>query len=180
MLAPLLVILAALYLAIAIVMAARRRADYSHRRHTISELGETGSRDEAVVGYGVFLPVGLVVAAAAVLAGGTWPAAGPAAAIAAGYCVAALFPCDPGSPFDGSWKQGLHNLGGGIQYVGGALSLLALGEDSVLFRVAGFGVFAAVPFVSFPGPFRGAVQRIAEILLFASSAAALYLVSAPN
>lgn len=175
MLPVFLIVAAGIYLAITMSVAAARRADYSHRRHTISELGEKGARDGLAVSLGVFLPVGLATAAAALLAGATWPVAGPAGAIAAGYLVASLFPCDPGSPFSGTGRQAIHNAGGGVQYVGGVLALLTLGDAiGAPFRWAGFAVFAALLFISFPGPYRGLAQRVAETVLFAAAAAALY------
>jgi hypothetical protein len=165
---PIATILAALYLALAVVYFGQRKPGYSHFRHTISELGEVGSADGQQVSWGVFLPVGLVCLLVAGLVG---PARTPqlvlAASIATGYVVAAIFPTDPGSPMSGTWRQALHNLGGGVQYLGGTLALFWLAESfGVGFRVAGFVVGAALLLVSFPHPARGLVQRIAETCLF--------------
>lgn len=164
-------------LLVAVFVFGRRRAGYSHVRHTISELGEVGARDQRRVGWGVFLPVGLGCLVLSVLASS---ASGPppvvagmrllAASLAAGYLVAALFPCDPGSPLQGSWRQGIHNLGGGAEYVGGAASLVVLaptlGQAALgAAAVVGLGTIA----LSIPGtPGRGAVQRVVETVLVAA------------
>lgn len=115
-----------MFLTIAVLGWARRRPGYQHARDTISELGEARAADSRPVSLGTFLPVGLVMLGVAAL---TREIAGPSAVLAAcigtGYAVAALFPCDPGSPLSGSLR---HNFGGGIEYVGGALALFGLGE----------------------------------------------------
>jgi hypothetical protein len=164
-------------LLICIVVFGRRREGYRHARHTISELGEQGAADHGRVRWGVFLPVGLGCMAVAALAS---TATGPAGltlgarvlagSLGAGYLIAALFPCDPGSPLQGGWRQGVHNLGGGVEYVGGALGLLILSPE--LGQVASAGAVIVVLGtigVSWPGlPWRGAVQRLVESVLFGS------------
>jgi hypothetical protein len=164
-----LVLIASVYLAIAIAVLGARRPTYNHARHTISELGEFGSPYQGVVSFGVFLPVGLALAAVAVMLRPTESmAATLAACIAVGYLVAAVFPCDRGSPMSGSFRQGLHNLGGGVEYFGGAYALLRLAEThGPQFRVAGIAVGASALLISAPtGVLRGAIQRVAEALLF--------------
>ena len=170
-----LTILASALLAIAVLIGAARRPEYLHRRHTISELGERGSAFERVFSKGIFLPIGLMLAAAGLV---TLASDGPTAAlalcIAGGYVSAAFFPCDVGSPLGGSWRQGLHNLGGAVQYLGGALALLLIAEThGPVFRLTGLAVGAIAILISFPGPVRGALQRAAETLLFSSLLAAL-------
>ena len=44
-----------------------RKPNYNHWHHTISELGEVGSRLARRVNYGLFLPVGLLLWLVAVL-----------------------------------------------------------------------------------------------------------------
>jgi|CXWL01.1.fsa_nt_gi hypothetical protein len=170
MIASTLTAVVAIYLAVALTLLGKRRPAYSHARHTISELGEFGSADRSVASFGVFLPVGLALAAVALL---LQPLSQPsgllALCVAAGYLVAVAFPCDPGSPLYGSWRQTLHNLGGAIEYFGGAYALLRLGEKhGQLFRIAGFVVGGAGILICVPamGRVRGVVQRAAEACLF--------------
>ena len=162
-------------LLVAVLIGARRRPGYLHRRHTISELGERGDALERVFSSGVFLPIGLMLAAAGLITLDSNPAAAALAlCIATGYLSAAVFPCDPGSPLSGSWRQGLHNLGGAVQYMGGALSLMVIAEThAAVFRYTGMTVGAAAILISFPSPTRGAIQRAAETLLFGGLIAAL-------
>lgn len=176
------VLATATFLALAVVAFGSRRADYSHLRHTLSELGEHGGvspRDARLVSWWVFFPIGLALAGVAYLldrtAGTPRSAAALAACVAVGYLVAAIFPCDPGSPLSGSVRQGVHNLGGAVEYAGGALSLFTLARESTspqIFQAAGGVVFAALLLLSFPNPWRGLVQRIAETALFGGLALA--------
>lgn len=159
-----------LLLLTALLVFPRRRPAYSHTRHTISELGEVGSRDGRMVSLGVFLPIGLLLGAAALLAREANPnAALLAACVGVGYAVAAFFPCDPGSPLEGSARQGVHNLGGAVEYVGGTLALWRLGEvNSAGYQVAAGVVGLATVGLSLPVffPVRGLIQRVAEAALF--------------
>lgn len=175
--ALILTLLSGLGLVLALVLLARNKPGYSHWRHTISELGEEGSPDQALVSLAVFLPISVAMGIAAYLLNASLqPAAILALGLATGYFAAAIMPCDPGSPLTGSFNQGMHNLGGGIQYVAGAWALLRLGEPHGLpFRVAGFVVIAALIGLSFPQAWRGAVQRSAEACLFGGLAAAIWL-----
>ena len=174
--------LAAAYLAAGLVFFARRRPDYRHRRDTISELGETGSRDQRVVALAWFLPIGVVLLLVAGLLRSHAPATSMLAlAIAIGYLGAAAFPCDPGSPLAGSWRQSLHNLAGGVEYVGGGFALVTLARDlGAPFRIAGFVVLgAAIALTVLPSAaMRGAIQRIAELCLFGGLACAAWRVAA--
>ena len=170
-------LLASAYLVVAIVVVARGRNGYLHAKHTISELGESGAEQMRRVSYGVFLPVGITLAFVAML---QYPANSPIAAlsisIAIGYVTSALFPCDPGSPAIGSFRQTMHNLGGGVQYVGGALSLLWIAETmGPVFRGTGMLVAASAVLLSFESRFRGLVQRLAEVCLFAGLIIALWM-----
>jgi hypothetical protein len=91
-----------------------------------------------------------------------------AGVIAIGYLGAALFPCDVGSPLYGSFRQTTHNLAGGIEYVGGAICLVALGRNEPMFLVPGVVVVVATLLISgrLVAPVRGLVQRISECCLF--------------
>ena len=97
--ALILTLAAAMHLFAALLILGARRPAYSQRRHTISELGESGAPQARLVAAGVFLPIGLAMLLAAWLAhplgSGT---SALALCIAVGYLAAAAFPCDPGSP----------------------------------------------------------------------------------
>ncbi|MEM1436230.1 MAG: DUF998 domain-containing protein [Pseudomonadota bacterium] len=178
MVAALLVLIAGVYLLAAVLaVAALRGAAYSHARHTISELAEAGSEYSGKVSYGVFLPVACALAVAALLAAPfSSPVAALALSLALGYGSAALFPCDPGSPAIGSFRQGVHNLGGAAQYLGGALSLLLIAEAlGWVFRAAGLLVAGAALLLSFEGPVRGLIQRVAELCLFLGLLTAVWM-----
>ncbi len=172
MLPLLLSVFASLLLLATLVVFALRRPAYSHIRHTISELGEVGSADGRLVSLGVFLPLGLVLGGIALLRLETDVAVSQlAACLAIGYGVAAFFPCDPGSPLQGTTRQGIHNLGGAVEYVGGAMVLWKLGElNRIGYQGAAVVVGLAALGLSVPGLFsiRGLIQRIAEVILFAA------------
>lgn len=161
------------YLLIAILVFAARRPGYSHLRDTISELGEVGAAEGRRVSFGVFLPVGLGLAAYGFLVRQSTLAAANELAmlafcVAAGYVVAAFFPCDPGSPLSGSFRQGIHNLGGAVEYIGGALALFRLAEvQGEPFQLLGAIVFPAGLLLSLPqlAKVRGLIQRVAETAL---------------
>jgi len=170
MLATLATIAAASYLFIALFVLAPRKAGYSHFRHTISELGETGARDQHFVAFGLFLPVGLLLLVVALLVRtSSPPVAALALCIAVGYIGAALFPCDPGSPMSGSGRQAVHNLAGAVEYIGGGFALMAIARDSGQpFKLAGFIVLGvAIGLSILPARAgRGILQRVAETCLF--------------
>jgi hypothetical protein len=177
--ALLLTLLASGYLLTQIFVLARRTPLYSHMRDTISELGEFGAPEQRLVALGVFLPVGVVLLIVAALLRGANPlAALLALCVAIGYLTAAAFPCDPGSPLSGSPRQGIHNLGGAVEYIGGGLALVRLSETfGQAFAVAGFVVLSGAIALSIPGiaAIRGLIQRVAELCLFVSLSAAIWL-----
>lgn len=174
--------IAALYLCAGMLALAPRKPGYSHIRHTISELGETGARDQRLVAFGVFLPVGLLLPVVAGLAyADSLAVAALASCIAVGYIGAALFSCDPGSPVSGSARQALHNLAGAVEYIGGGFALTAIARDfGQPFQVAGFVVLAAaIALTVLPSAsVRGGIQRVAELCLFGGLAFALWRASA--
>lgn len=163
-----LILFCALFLSIGIALLGRRKPGYRHLHHTISELGETGAPDQKLAAYALFLPVGLILLA---LAGWHWPqpSAKLALCLACGYLGAVAFPCDPGSPLAGSWRQSLHNLAGGVQYLGSAWLMLGLAEGGTLLRAAVYVLLLLTAALSLlpPARWRGLVQRGAESLLFA-------------
>jgi len=177
----------ALYLLFGTIWAGARRAKYRHLRHTISELGEHGAPEARSVAFGLFLPVGLSCLTLAALAAvhdaqTTAPEAWRrgsallAGSLAAGYLGAWVWPCDPGCPLTGSGRQLMHNLTGGIEYLGGALALQQLSgalpldgrPASELFRgAAALVVIIAIVLGAPPlAPWRGGLQRVAEAVLF--------------
>lgn len=174
---------AVVYLAFALAVLGKRKPGYSHVVHTISELGEMGAPNARTVAWLVFFPVGLLQA---VLAGFLITSAPVVALVAAcigmGYVVAAFFPCDPGSPFSGSLRQGIHNLGGGVEYVGGGLGFLkAAGQFGGLFEVLGYAILAVAIALTVlpPVSVRGLVQRLGKLGLFGGLSALIWLSSAP-
>lgn len=170
-------IVTASYLAFGIMRLGARKPGYRHVRDTISELGEVGDPNARLVAFGLFLPVGVALGIVALLVRETAPAAGSLAlCIAIGYIVAAFAPCDRGSPLSGSTRQAVHNLGGAIEYAGGAAVLYRLAETGgTPFLVAAGAVVVAIVVISVPalGAVRGLVQRIAEAALFGGLALAL-------
>lgn len=167
-----------LYLLVGIVYFSNRRKNYSHIQDTISELGEIGAIDQRRVSYSLFLPVGVVLMLAGLHTYLTAPAshsvglASLSVSIGIGYVVAAFFPCDVGSPLSGSTRQQIHNLGGSIEYIGGALFLFNIAGilPDQGFDTIGSGVLIGSILLSVKWLFawRGLIQRIIEICLFGS------------
>jgi len=160
------------YLIAGILYYGYKKSGYDHFKHTISELGETGTPWEKQVGFGLFLPVGIGLL---VIAFTHWDheiVRGLSVCLAVGYLVAAFFPCDKGSPSSGSRKQQVHNLGGFIEYAGSIFFLVKAGEYDlgilgINFKIIGYIVIVCVIITSIPGnPVRGLAQRVAELLLF--------------
>jgi len=170
MLATSLTAIAAAYLFTTLFVLAPHKAGYSHIKHTISEIGEAGSRHQRFVAFGLFLPVGLLLLVVAYLARSASPAvAALALSIAVGYIGAALFPCDPGSPLSGSFRQAMHNFAGAVEYIGGSFALMTIARDfGQPFKLAGFIVLGmAIGLSVIPSNAgRGILQRIAEVCLF--------------
>lgn len=187
---PLFLLIAALLVLSGTIGFASLRPEYSHFQHTISELGEFGAALGAQVSYGVFLPAGLLIWAAVYLAAN---AAMPRetkvvlaflSCLGTGYVMAAVFPCDPGSPLSGTWRQQVHNFFGFVEYAGTAVglalgglylrregvaflgSLLALAGLLVLLCLVGLSIASAFPI-------RGGIQRLAETVMFLGSTAFL-------
>ncbi len=185
MIGQLLVLVAGVFMTLAVVLFGRRRTGYSHIKNTISELGEQFSRDAKLVNFGVFLPVGILCALSVCINGNSPDALENRLidytcylgfSIATGYIVCAFFPCDPGAPIFGSWNNGIHILAGGVMYVGAVVSLWLMsrmtdtsqcGWGNVILisctLIVGFAIF----FLSFPNKYRGLVQRVVELVLFA-------------
>ncbi len=165
-----LALLANLSLILGLWYFGQRKPGYRQLRHTISELGESGSVIQHQVAWLFFMPLALVLALLAYLLANSKPAlAGLATCLAIGYAGACLFPCDPGSPMQGSWRQQLHNLAGGIEYVGGAACLLQLAKtQGLIFQILALIIFALSLALSLlpKSAWRGLMQRLAEGVLF--------------
>ena len=179
MLVIIITLLATAYLFITSFFWGTRKPGYSQIRHAISELGETDSPHQRIVNAGVFFPVGSMLLLVAYL---VYPLGKDIAAlsfcIAVGYLIAAIFPCDTGSPFLGTKRQMIHNLGGIVEYIGGGLALFQISEHSgKLFQIASFVVFAfAFGILLRPlAPVRGLIQRIAEVCLLGGLVIAIWL-----
>ncbi|GAA3995595.1 hypothetical protein GCM10022408_02660 [Hymenobacter fastidiosus] len=160
------------YLVAGILYFGARRGGYSHRRDTISELGEDGAPDRQRVSWGLFFPVGLGLVLLGGLLTGAPALGGLLLCLGTGYLIAAVFPCDVGSPATGSAKQTLHNFGGFVEYAGG-IFFLNQAQDQLLLRTSippagqcGL-LFGCLVLMSVPDfRFRGLAQRLAEGLLF--------------
>ena len=160
-----------LFLVCGIFFYAKKRPAYSHLKHTISELGEAGSTCEKSVGFRVFMPVGL---GCFLLAGFTyqdnWPASVLLGAMGFGYFFSAFFPCDPGTPMSGTWKNSIHNLVGGMAYVTMGYHLKALIDQQLgLFPEVAFIALAMFLFnfiIGWPKQLVGLTQRLAETAVF--------------
>ena len=170
----LLSILTSLYLLIGVLYFGFKKSSYSHIKDTISELGEYGSKHAKMVNYGLFLPVGVLLFIIAFLNTSNSVLMGLSISLGIGYVVAAIFPCDPGSPFTGSGRQQIHNLGGFIEYAGGLIFLMRASEQELSFfnidyKLLGIIVIVCIIITSIPkNPIRGLAQRIAELILFLS------------
>jgi hypothetical protein len=161
------------YLVLGIAYFGFRRPGYSHLRHTISELGEDGAPHRKIVSWGLFLPVGAgLLLLGVLLANANPPLRGLLLCLGTGYVVAAVFPCDAGSPSSGSPRQTLHNLGGAVEYIGGIFFLQQAPDQLWLKQTINptaqigllLGCLLATSLPNFP--LRGLAQRTAEALLF--------------
>lgn len=176
-----LIVLTAAYLALGLAYFGRRRADYSHLRHTISELAEAGSVTEKVVSFALFLPVGLLAGLTALLVQGNEAAVLFLASLAIGYVGAALFPIDRDAPFVGGWRNAVHNLLAGLSYVVaiGAFERVALDRgfpySAGKFLILGFLVSLYIPVLR---DFRGLMQRVVEVGIFAALVSVVLLLGA--
>ncbi len=118
---------------------------YSHTSQFISELGARGAPQEWGVRLAGFLPAGLLLLAFCWFAGAALPRSigttlglAGLALYAAGYLVAAAFPCDPGCrPEFPSTSQLVHNAGGLLGYLLAPAFLLALSRAAHAWPGAG-------------------------------------------
>ncbi|MEI8571028.1 DUF998 domain-containing protein [Methylomonas sp. LW13] len=154
--------------------------NYDAMRQTISELAAFGTPLADPINYGLFLPVGLMQWLALAcqyrmlkqnrtlrrgLLAFSW--------VGTAYVFCALFPCDPGSPLMGSWRQQIHNLFGALEYLGGGYGLLLSGRIpgsriAIPLKISGVLVLTVLVLLAIPflADYRGLIQRIAESVLF--------------
>lgn len=156
--------------------------EYQSISQTISELGAFSTPLAHRVNYAWSLPLGLLQCWAVFgerrqrgLPTDVRNGLAAFGSVGIAYATCALFPCDPGSPLWGSWRQLLHNLFGGLEYLGGGIGLLLLAASrrdqrplATALQWSGVAVLLALPLMTMPQLFaiRGAVQRVAEMLLF--------------
>lgn len=155
---------------------------YSHASQYISELNALGTPSAWQIGAFGFVPFGLVIIAALILAAPLLPLRGIARVgywmlllEAVAYIGSAAAPCDAGCPAEGSLSQGLHNLLGVLTYLGTfvAVVLLACGPGmravtrGVLLVAAMLWVLVFFAMVAPPlEPVRGLLQRTGEAVLY--------------
>lgn len=155
---------------------------YSHISQYISELNALGTPSAWQIGTFGFIPFGLVIIAALILAAPLLPVRGVARVgywmlllEAVAYIGSAAAPCDAGCPAEGSLSQRLHNLLGVLTYLGTfvAVVLLACGTGmravtrSVLLVAAMLWVLLFFAMVAPPlEPVRGLLQRTGEAVLY--------------
>lgn len=169
-------ILSAVLAAAVPIYYGKRKPGYSHLRHTISELGEMGSPVGRGVSYLGFVAIGVSLWLFLVIAARLLPEESEVflllSLVGAGYVGGGIFRCDPEAPFIGSWRTTLHNLFGVLEYAGAAGAFFSLERSefwsplSEVMPIAGGVVVFCVLGISFPHPFRGLIQRIAESIIF--------------
>ncbi len=167
------------------VYYARKTAGYSARFNTLSELGEIGSPHQKSVSRFYFLPLSLAIitfvlfsqSAISFLTQETlvWALLG---LVGVGYLIAALFPCDSGSPIGGSVSNQIHNVAGLFEYLGSGVGLILMGvlsyrssaslQVAVYLILSGSVILLSLVLMLLPSfsHIRGWVQRLAEASFF--------------
>lgn len=160
---------------------AGRTTGYSSRFNTLSELGAKGSLHQKMVSWFYFLPLSIAIILFVLLGQSAitflrqdtlvWGLIG---LVGVGYFIAALFPCDQGAPIGGSISNQIHNIAGLLEYLGGGLGLILMGEAaaqphmSIYLILSGSVILLSLVILILP-PFnniRGWVQRLAETSFF--------------
>jgi hypothetical protein len=182
---PVLVCLAAIMVLAGTICFARLQPGYSHISQTISELGATGSPHPQLVGFGFFLPVGLLVWLSLWLVHVEVPDGEVSTTLAllsclgTGYALSAFFPCDSCAPFFGTWRTQVHNVLGFVDYAGTGIGLLLAARyfvrrkavlQAIIFFVGGLLVLMGLALLSAQTAFRfrGSIQRVTEVVQFIS------------
>ena len=164
-----------------VTWAAALTPGYSHVSQLISELGARGAPFEMLVRLAGFLPAGLLLLAFSALAFRALPRSRSVslgliglALYAAGYVVAAAYPCDAGCrPVEPSVSQLIHNAGGLAGYLVAPVFLFTLARATRSWRggaglaVAGYAASAvalvALLTLSPSSEFAGLSQRVLEL-----------------
>lgn len=167
-------------LVLMVVIAGAGTPGYSHVSQFVSEPGARGAPQEWGVRFAGFLPVGVLLLGFCVTAFVVLPRSIGAtlgllglALYAAGYLVAAAFPCDPGCrPADPSPSQLIHNAGGFIGYLLAPAFLFALARTArtwpgaaslvVVGYVAAAGALVGLFTLAPDSPTVGLSQRLLE------------------
>lgn len=159
----------------------KKQPDYEWRRQTISELGKSGSACQWQVACYYFFPIALLIFS--LLYG--WyqmPAVSQSSllfllCIPLAYLVASFFPCDDGGPLWGSWRNNIHMLFGGLEYLGAMIGLWLVSVDLAalsvdmqnlsvgLVRSASLLIAVCFLLMLMPitQPVIGVIQRVAEV-----------------
>lgn len=157
-------------------------ANYDAISQTISELSSSSTPLANHINFGWSLPLGLLQCWAVAteyrqrhLSTEVRKGLAAFACVGIAYIACSVFPCDPGSPLWGSWRQTVHNAFGGLEYAGGGLGLWLLGKArrgnaplAMALQLSGLLVWMGLLLMIVPGllDVRGAVQRVIEALLF--------------
>lgn len=152
-----------------VLWAAALTPNYSHASQFISELGATGAPNELIVRLAGFLPAGALLLAFSAVAFTAIPRSRSVslslfglALYAAGYLVAAAFPCDAGCrPTEPSISQLIHNAGGLVGYLVAPVFLFTLARSA--------GSWPGATHLSRAGYFASAVAFVGLVTLSPSS-----------
>lgn len=140
--------------AIVVVICAELRPDYNHISQFISELGEAGGPDAALMNYAGFMVPGFLILLSGLGLAGRLPrstltVAGSflVALFGAGVFAAGVFSCDPGCLPENPSREGfLHNLVSLIAFVAMIAGVAVLGFQ--FRRMPGWHRFAGYSFVT--------------------------------
>ena len=169
---------------------------YSHIGQYISELNAIGTARASLVGWLGFVPFGLLSGLLLVMTSSKAPVRGVSRlgywlllAEPVAYVGAALAPCDPGCPAQGSLSQSVHNGLGALTYLATTLGLMLLATTPklgagrramwVVLALVWFGLFATMLESSFD-PWRGILQRMAEWIVYPSLLLAAWRIHDPT
>ena len=167
------------------VYFARKTVGYSARLHTLSELGAIDSPNQKAVSWCYFFPLSIAVLLFVMIGQSSigWLSQsqwiwGMLGMVAVGYFVAALFPCDVGSPIGGSVRNQIHNVSGLLEYIGAGSGLILMGVYSdehvsspylnLYLILSGSVILLSLSMLLFPAfnRVKGLVQRLAEASFF--------------
>lgn len=163
-----LAVIGMIYLLTGILYFSRRKPGYSQVRHTISELGEKGAPDAKKVAWALFFPVGILFFFIGWLAQDNVLIQGLAGCIGFGYSISAIFPCDKGSPINGSLSQHIHNFGGAVLYIGSIYFIRQASDQTLPISLNLISIVLVICAILLSIPksgFRGLVQRFTEAML---------------